>query len=366
MNLRVAIAFGTRPEVIKIAPVYMALVNEGIETYLLATAQHREMMDMMLDVFGLKPDVDMNIMTAGQTPNTVASKVFSKMEEVLKKLHVDILMVQGDTTTAMSSAIAAFHMGIKVAHIEAGLRSGDLYDPFPEEMNRRVIGVVSQYSFAPTKGAKENLLKEGVEESRIFLTGNTVVDALLYIKDNHNLSALRKNLVEEDGYILVTLHRRENWGQKMRNILLGLKRFSQETGMKIVFPVHRNPRVREVVSEVLGDFENAILTEPVDYMVFLSLLEGCKFVLTDSGGIQEEAPSFGKFVVVARNTTERPELLESGFGVLAGTSKEGVYEALKKALGFRSADSRNPFGDGKASLRIAKIVKGESVDEFRG
>ncbi len=359
--------FGTRPEVIKIAPVYLALKKAGIDIKLIATAQHREMMDMMLEVFGIKPDIDMNIMTKNQTPNTVASKVFENMEKALKEMGPDVLMVQGDTTTAMSSAIAAFHMGIKVAHIEAGLRSENLYDPFPEEMNRRVIGVVAEYNFAPTKKAKENLLKEGVSGNRIYITGNTVIDALKYINEKFNLESLRRGIIGQKDYVLVTLHRRENWGKKMREILLGLRDFSRETGMPIVFPVHKNPRVREVVEEVLGEFELATLLEPVDYVKFLSLLSDAKIVLTDSGGIQEEAPSFGKFVVVARNTTERPELIESGWGVLAGTERNSIKNALKEMTAKNPKNvSENPFGDGKASIRIAKIILGEDFEEFQG
>ncbi len=367
-EIKVAIAFGTRPEVIKIAPVYKELIKNGIEAYLIATAQHRDMMDMMLEVFDLKPDVDMNIMTHNQTPNMVASKVFDKMEKVLKEISPDVLLVQGDTTTAMTSTIVSFHMGIRVGHIEAGLRSGNLYDPFPEEMNRRVIGVVSEYNFAPTKRAYENLKKEGIDEERLYLTGNTVVDAIHYIKESQDLESLRNKIVKSDRYILVTLHRRENQGEKMRNILKGLKRFSEDFNMEIVFPVHKSPNVRKVVYEVLEDYERAKLLEPVNYIEFLSLLDGAEYVLTDSGGIQEEAPSFGKFVVVARNTTERPELIESGWGILAGTKEDSIYNSLKKIheMSKNLYDKRNPFGDGKASERIVKILKGEKYEEFKG
>ncbi len=357
-------AFGTRPEVIKIAPVYTELKDRGVDVKLVATAQHREMMDMMLRVFEMDPDVDMDLMTTGQTPNTVASKVLAEMEKVLREIQPDIVLVQGDTTSAMTSALAAFHMGIEVGHIEAGLRSGSLRDPFPEEMNRRVIDVLSDLAFAPTRKAKENLLSEGVEEKRIFVTGNTVVDALNSIRAKIDLGEIRP--LDLEGYILVTMHRRENWGERMRSALKGLRRFSEESGMRVVFPVHRNPRVREVVFEVLGDFELAHLMEPVNYVTFLSLLEGCSFVMTDSGGIQEEAPSFGKFVVVARETTERPELIESGWGILAGTDEDKIYEALKIATKFKPSGRKNPFGDGMASKRIADIILGKETDEFEG
>ena len=353
---------------IKIAPIYKELVKYGIETYLIATAQHRDMMDMMLEVFGLKPDIDMNIMTHNQTLNMVASKVLDKMERVLRNIMPDVLLVQGDTTTAMASSIAAFHLGIKVGHIEAGLRSGNLYDPFPEEMNRRVIGVVSDYNFAPTRKAFENLKKEGIDEKRLYLTGNTVVDSLHYIKSNYDLKSLRNKIVKSNKYILVTLHRRENQGEKMRNILKGLKKFSEDFDIDIVFPVHKNPNVRKVVYEILDGYEKANLLEPVNYIEFLSLLDGAEYVLTDSGGIQEEAPSFGKLVVVARNTTERPELIESGWGILAGTKEDSVYNALEKVykMSKNSYDRKNPFGDGKSSERIVKILQGEKYEEFKG
>ena len=357
--MRVAIAFGTRPEVIKIALVYFELKRRGIDVLLIATAQHREMMDMMLEVFKIKPDVDMNIMVHNQTLNYVASEVFKKMEEVFKEKKVDILLVQGDTTTAMASAMAAFHMGIKVGHIEAGLRSGRIRDPFPEEMNRRVIDTFADYAFAPTKRAKENLEREGVERERIFVTGNTVVDALNMISKN-----IPK--VKENDYILVTMHRRENIGKNMEDVLKALKDFSKEVGIKIVFPVHKNPKVREIVFKILGNCKNAELMEPVNYLEFLKLLKFCRFVVTDSGGVQEEAPSFGKFVVVVRNTTERPELIESGWGTLAGTSVEEVKEALKMALNFSKSGRKNPFGDGRASERIVDILTKGKTEEFEG
>ncbi len=357
--MKVALAFGTRPEVIKIAPVYFELKRRGVDTLLIATAQHREMMDMMLEVFKMEPDVDMNIMVHNQTLNYVASEVIKRMEEVLKKARTDVLLVQGDTTTAMASAMAAFHMGIKVGHVEAGLRSGRIRDPFPEEMNRRVIDVFADYAFAPTKRARENLEREGVEKERIFVTGNTVVDALKMI-------SMGTSQTEKSDYILVTMHRRENIGEKMENVLRALKEFSREKGIGIVFPVHKNPKVREIVFRILRDCENANLMDPVNYMEFLKLLKDCRFVVTDSGGVQEEAPSFGKFVVVTRDTTERPELIESGWGILAGTSIEGVKNALEKALNFSKSGKRNPFGDGRASERIADILTKGKTEEFEG
>jgi len=266
--------------------------------------------------------------------------------------------VQGDTTTAMASAIAAFNMGIKVGHIEAGLRSGNLYDPFPEEMNRRVIDQLSELMFAPTQRARQTLLSEGFEDNRIIVTGNTVVDAQMYVLEHFDLSGIRKRIIEHDNYFLVTLHRRENIGERMRNVLRAMRRFSQETGLEIVFPVHKNPKVRQIVDEELGDFKLARLIEPVDYVTSTALIQGAHFVATDSGGIQEEAPTFKKLVVVCRETTERPEVIDSHFGILAGTSEKDVYDALRTAIEMNAPDLPNPFGDGNASQRILSAIVG--------
>jgi len=365
-TLRVVVVVGTRPEAIKMAPVYLNLRSIGENVVLIATAQHREMMDMMLEVFDMKPDYDLNVMRKNQSLNYIASAVLEKVEGVLMELDPDVVLVQGDTTTAMAVALASFHMGIKVGHVEAGLRSGNLRDPFPEEMNRRIIDVLAEYAFAPTRRAVNNLLNEGVERGRIHLVGNTVVDALDYVSRNYDLDSIAKTLVGEDPYMLVTLHRRENIGSKMKNVLKALRRFALDTGLKVVFPVHRNPRVRSRVYDVLGDLKNAVLMEPVNYVNFLALLKECVFVLTDSGGIQEEAPSFGKFVVVARETTERPELIESGWGILAGTDEEKVYSAMKRALEFEPKGRVNPFGDGMASKRIVDIILEGEYEPFEG
>lgn len=353
--------FGTRPEVIKVAPVYLYFKNLGEKTIAVATAQHREMMDMMTSVFDIKPQYDLNIMTQNQSLNAIVARVMERLEPVLIKEKPDIVFVQGDTTTAFSACLCAFHLSIPVAHIEAGLRSGDLYDPFPEELNRRLIDVSCKYLFAPTKKAKENLLKEGIEENRIFVVGNTVIDALQLIRKRIDMTSVRKKLVDSDGYILMTLHRRENIGERMRSILRATADFVQKNGIRVVFPVHKNPKVRQIVEEEVGRNQYFILIEPVDYLHFLSLLDGARFVVTDSGGVQEEAPSFGKFVVVTRQTTERPELIEAGLGVLAGTSQESVYDALSKANGKNINLLENPFGDGKTSERIYKIIRGDTT-----
>jgi UDP-N-acetylglucosamine 2-epimerase (non-hydrolysing) len=351
--------FGTRPEVIKIAPVYLYFKKTGEKVLSVATAQHREMMDMMVDVFKMQPDYDLNIMSHNQSLNRIVALIMEKLEPIFIKEKPDIVFVQGDTTTAFTSALCAFHLSIPVAHIEAGLRSGNLFDPFPEELNRKLIDVTSSYMFAPTKRAMQNLLSEGIEKKRIFVVGNTVVDALQLIKRKLDLTLLRKDIVNFDKYILLTLHRRENIGERMRSILRAVASFAKENKIEVIFPVHKNPKVREIVNQEVGSCENFRLIEPVDYFHFLSLLDGAKFVVTDSGGIQEEAPSFGKFVVVTRETTERPELIESNMGILAGTCYEKVYAALAKANGITLNDIANPFGDGKASQRIHKIVRGD-------
>jgi len=355
---------GTRPEVIKVAPVYKKFKETFKNVFLLATAQHREMMDMMLELFEIKPDVDMNLMEKDQTLNSFSSKVLSKIDQVLDAMKPDIVFVQGDTTTALMVALASFHRGISVAHIEAGLRSHDLRDPFPEEMNRKLIDDISEHLFAPTENSRKNLLKEGIDERRIHLVGNTVVDSLEMIKNRYDLSRVRENTLKGiDDYILVTLHRRESWGEPMKRILRAIKRFMRSTNLKIVFPVHKNPKVRKVAHDILNGTP-AVLLEPVDYVTFLALLEGSRFVLTDSGGVQEEAPSFGKFVVVARDKTERPELIENGLGILVGKDEESVYRGMMDALNKRMDRCVNPFGDGKASKRILDFFKEGSFEPF--
>lgn len=349
---------GTRPEVIKVAPVYKFFLKMGEEAFVVATAQHREMMDMMLDVFEMEAKYDLNVMTHDQTLDDVVASIMQRLPKILKGEKPDILLVQGDTTTALASALCAFHWRIPVAHIEAGLRSHELYDPFPEEMNRRVIDVVSSYLFAPTIRAKENLTREGIEENRIHVVGNTVVDALETIREKFDLHEIRSRIIPFEKYILLTLHRRENIGERMVSILTGVANFAKEHNVRVVLPVHKNPKVRQIVFETAGKNEHFFLMEPVDYVTFLALLEGCWFVVTDSGGVQEEAPSFGKFVVVARRTTERPELIESGFGLLAGTDEESIHRAMISAIEVQLDSTGNPFGDGRASERIWKILRG--------
>lgn len=355
--MHIGIIFGTRPEIIKVAPVYLKAKEMGISTDFICTGQHREMVDMMKDIFAIDSDYDMNIMTKDQTLNDVTYKVVMEFDKLSKEKHYDWIFVQGDTTTAMATAIAAFNRGIKVGHIEAGLRSGNLYDPFPEEMNRRVIDQVSEKLFAPTKHAKDTLLRENFPEERIVITGNTVIDAQLYVIQKFDLESVRKKFIDHTNYFVVTLHRRENIGERMKNILKAIRRFSEEKKIEFIFPVHKNPKVREIVYSELDGCKYARLVEPVNYLEMTALLKDCKFVASDSGGLQEEAPTFKKFVVVCRETTERPEVIESGFGVHAGTSVEDVYTNLNKALEFVPGDRENPFGDGKASERILNAIK---------
>lgn len=354
--MKFAIVFGTRPEIIKLAPLFIKGKEMGVDVKFVCTGQHREMVDMMKGVFNVESDFDMGVMTPNQTPNAVASKVFERFEEYAKAERFDWVLVQGDTTTAMAVALAAFNLGMRVGHVEAGLRSGCPRDPFPEEMNRRVIDQVSDILFAPTRKAELRLLKEGFDSSRIRVTGNTVVDAQLFVAERFELESFRNRVTDQENYFLVTLHRRENIGERMRGILRAIRRFSSETGLHFVLPVHKNPNVRKIVLEEVGDFEFAQLVDPVDYVTLQALLKFARFVATDSGGIQEEAPTFGKFVVVCRETTERPELLEEGFGVLAGTEERSVYFHLHSALSVQVPRKRNPFGDGKASERIWRAL----------
>ncbi|MCX7653878.1 MAG: UDP-N-acetylglucosamine 2-epimerase (non-hydrolyzing) [Fervidobacterium sp.] len=354
--MRIGIIFGTRPEIIKVAPVYLKAREMGIDADFICTGQHREMVDMMKDIFGIDSDYDMSIMTQNQTLNEIAYKVIAEFEKLLKEKNYDWIFVQGDTTTAMAASIAAFNRRIKVGHIEAGLRSGNLYDPFPEEMNRRVIDQVSEKLFAPTQHAMNTLLKENFSIKRIIVTGNTVVDAQMYVIEKFDLDSVRRKFIEHTNYFVVTLHRRENIGERMRNILRAIRKFSEERKIEFIFPVHKNPKVREIVYNELDGCRYAHLIEPINYLEMTALLKDCLFVASDSGGLQEEAPTFKKFIVVCRETTERPEVIESGFGVLAGTNVEHVYISLNRALEFVPGDKMNPFGDGKASERILNAI----------
>ena len=355
-----AVVFGTRPEAVKLAPVVHALRAEpGIETRVVVTAQHREMLDQTLAVFGLTPDVDLDLMKAGQSLTELTARALTALTAAFERERPDFVLVQGDTTTVFAGALAAFYARVPVGHVEAGLRSGDLYDPFPEEVNRQLATVLATLHFAPTERARGNLRASGVSDDRIVLTGNTVIDALQYVAARLPAPEVR------DGRrtILMTAHRRENWGEPIRRICRGVREvIDARPDVAVVFPMHRNPIVREAAEAELGGHPRVELREPADYTEMVGLERACYLALTDSGGLQEELPTLGKPVLVLRETTERPEAVEAGCARLIGTSREAVVANLLELLDDRAAYERmarvaNPFGDGKASERIVAAVR---------
>ncbi len=382
-KLKVMTVFGTRPEAIKMAPIVTELCkhSDKTESVVTVTAQHREMLDQVLNLFRIKPDYDLNIMSAGQTLFDITNRVLSGLNEVLSKVQPDIVLVHGDTTTTFAGALAAYYKQISVGHVEAGLRTGNKYSPYPEEMNRKLTGALADLHFAPTQTSRKNLLKENVNPEKIFVTGNTVIDALFEtVKPDFKFS---DELLENIDYknkriILVTTHRRENLGEPMRHIYKALKELTEEfSDVEIVFPVHKNPKVREVVNEELGGLEKVHLTDPLDYEPFANLMNRATLILTDSGGVQEEAPALGRPVLVLRDTTERPEAVEAGTVRLIGTDREKVYGAAKILLTDKEeykkmSESRNPYGDGFAAKRIVRALLwnygliDERPEEFSG
>ncbi len=361
MKKRIALIFGTRPEAIKMAPVYLALKNSSLEPIVIATAQHREMLDQILNLFKIKPDYDLNIMKERQSLSGLTSRLTAKIDEVYKKENFSATLVQGDTTSTFVGSLVSFYHKIPVGHVEAGLRTDNIYNPFPEEVNRRLNSVISTYHYTPTEKAKENLLKENTNEQNILVTGNTVIDALLCTlkEKSERLKKIREKLgIENTKYILMTMHRRENWGKPMKDVMKAVKEILYEKkDYKLLFPVHLNPAVREIVYEELKGHENIILTDPLDYLPFISVMERAQLILTDSGGIQEEAPSLGIPTLVLRETTERPEAIEGGTAKLVGTDKEKVKKEALLLLNDekeykKMSGMNNPFGDGKASERI--------------
>lgn len=362
---RIVVVYGTRPEAIKLAPVIMELrkVSE-FETVIVVTAQHRELLDMMNTIFGITPDVDLDLMKERQSLEDLSSRALKKLSELFDDLRPDLVVVQGDTTTAFIAALASFYKRVPVAHVEAGLRTNNRYSPFPEEINRRLISHLATFHFAPTKKAVDNLAQEGIKEN-VWITGNTVVDALFWMvneKKEELEKAFLRVLPGFDGktrLLLLTMHRRENWGEPMRRALTALKNLIEgRNDFLVVYPVHPNPAVKKVAYEVLEDVSNVFLTNPLDYLSLIAVMSKSYAVLTDSGGIQEEAPSFRVPVLVLRDTTERPELIESGFGKLVGTDPETIKSELKVLLngGFSVSGEKNPFGDGKASKRIVEVL----------
>lgn len=354
--------FGTRPEAIKMAPVIKELKKHPeFETKVCVTAQHREMLDQVMDLFQLHADYDLNIMAKGQTLYDITARVLRGLQEVFEKERPDYVLVHGDTTTTFTAALAAFYAQIPVGHVEAGLRTGNLASPFPEEANRQLTGVLTRYHFAPTETARQNLLRENKKDDHIFVVGNTVIDALLAtVKKDYTFEDKEIEAIEEHKrVILVTTHRRENLGAPMHHVYRALRRLVDDVpDTEIVFPVHRNPLVREAVSEELEGHPRIHLVEPMEYEPFTNLMARSTIVLTDSGGIQEEAPSLGKPVLVLRDTTERPEAVEAGTVALVGTDEEKIYNTAYKLLtdeaAYKSmAEAVNPYGDGKSAARIA-------------
>lgn len=366
-KIKVMTVFGTRPEAIKMAPVVLELKKypDLITPIVAVTAQHRDMLDQVLNLFNIKPDYDLNIMAQGQTLFDITTKAMNGLNEVLSKEKPDIVLVHGDTTTTFAGALAAYYHETAVGHVEAGLRTYNKYSPFPEEMNRKLTGAIADLHFAPTDTASGNLKAEGTKEDKIFVTGNTVIDALhKTVTDDFKFDDEKIANIDYENkrIILVTTHRRENLGEPMRHVYKALKDIVNEfDDVEIVFPVHKNPKVREVVNEELGNIKAVHLIDPLDYEPFANLMHRAFLVLTDSGGIQEEAPSLGKPVLVLRDTTERPEAVKAGTVKLIGTERQKVYEETKYLLTDhdeyqRMANTCNPYGDGKASKRIIEAI----------
>ncbi|MEO1927626.1 MAG: UDP-N-acetylglucosamine 2-epimerase (non-hydrolyzing) [Nautiliaceae bacterium] len=363
--------FGTRPEAIKMAPVIKKLKETNIfDVKICVTAQHREMLDEVLKIFEITPNYDLNIMKKNQDLYDITSNVLLNLKDVFDDFKPDLIMVHGDTTTTFSASLAAFYQKIDIAHIEAGLRSGNIYSPYPEEANRKMTSVLAKYHFAPTLKAKENLTKEGVSEKNIVVTGNTVIDSLLWMvekieKDSELKEKILKrlNFSFDSKFILVTGHRRENFGKGFLNICEALKEIAlKHKDINIVYPVHLNPNVREPVNKILKGIENIKLIEPLNYLEFVYLMSKSYLILTDSGGVQEEAPSLNKPVLVMRDTTERPEGIEAGCLKLVGTDKEKIIKEVEKLLNDKNeydkmSKCKNPYGDGKASDRIVKFLR---------
>lgn len=370
MKTKNLILFGTRPEAIKMAPLVKEFQrdSDSFITKVCVTAQHREMLDQVLEFFEIQPHYDLDLMKPGQNLYNLTADIIVQLREVLEEFQPDYVYVHGDTTTTMAGSIAAFYSGAKVCHVEAGLRTHNKYSPFPEEINRQVTGRIADIHFAPTKTSKENLLKEHIEEESILVTGNTVIDALLKSveKVNENPSELIKALQQQIGeseVILVTGHRRENHGAGFERICKALKRIAQErTDMMIIYPVHLNPKVQEPVNRILGDIENIMLIDPLAYQDFIWLMNRAKLIITDSGGVQEEAPSLGKPVLVMRDTTERPEAVEAGTVILVGTDTDKIVAETLDLLNNQDrfeemSKLHNPYGDGKACERIVVHIR---------
>ncbi|WP_443687577.1 non-hydrolyzing UDP-N-acetylglucosamine 2-epimerase [Phascolarctobacterium faecium] len=370
-KIKLMTVFGTRPEAIKMCPLVLEMQKypDFIEPIVAVTAQHREMLDQVLQLFAIKPDYDLNIMTAGQTLYDVTGRALAGLKDVLAEAQPDMVLVHGDTTTTFVGALASFYAQIPVGHVEAGLRTGNKFSPYPEEMNRKLTGAIADIHFAPTSTSKNNLLKENIDLAAIVVTGNTVIDALqTTVKADYRFtdSGLQKALAGGKRLILVTTHRRENLGEPMRHVYQALRKvLENHPDVEAIFPVHKNPKVREIVDEELGKLAQVHLIEPLDYEPFANLMAKVDIVLTDSGGIQEEAPALGKPVLVLRDTTERPEAVDAGTVKLVGTAYDDVLRETSLLLDdskyYQSmAEAANPYGDGRACERIIRKILHEN------
>ncbi|MDO6230636.1 UDP-N-acetylglucosamine 2-epimerase (non-hydrolyzing) [Streptococcus parasanguinis] len=376
-KLKIMVVFGTRPEAIKMAPLVLELQKqkEVIETITVVTAQHRQMLDQVLETFNIVPDYDLDIMGKSQTLLDITSKILNQLDPVIKKEKPDMVLVHGDTTTTFAASLVAFYNQVRIGHVEAGLRTFDKYSPYPEEMNRQMTDDLADLYFAPTGESKTNLLKENHPESSIVVTGNTAIDALkLTVQEDYHHEVLDQ-LDPDKKVILVTMHRRENQGQPMRAVFGALREMvDQEPTIEVVYPVHLSPAVQEAANDLLGEHDRIHLIEPLDVLDFHNLASRSYFIMSDSGGVQEEAPSLGKPVLVLRDTTERPEGVKAGTLKLVGTDPAVVKTTMTELLSNESlylemANARNPYGDGKASERIVQAIKhyfgqGEAAEEF--
>ncbi|MBR5388093.1 MAG: UDP-N-acetylglucosamine 2-epimerase (non-hydrolyzing) [Clostridia bacterium] len=361
---KIMLVFGTRPEAIKMCPLVNELKKrQSIKTIVCVTGQHRQMLDQVLDTFKVRPDYDLSIMKQGQTLFDITTRILDLIKAILEEVKPDIVLVHGDTTTSFVTALACFYLQIPVGHVEAGLRTYNIYSPYPEEFNRQAVGIISRYNFAPTELAKQNLIKEGKDPRTIYVTGNTVIDAMAHtVRDNYTHPEL--DWAGKSRFILITAHRRENLGEPMHNMFRAIRRVLDEhPDVKAIYPIHMNPTVRQAAKEELGNCAQIHIIEPIEVVDCHNFEARCYLCLTDSGGIQEECPSYGKPVLVMRNTTERPEGVQAGTLKLVGTNEETIYEWFTKLLDDKEeynkmAHAANPYGDGHACERIADILEG--------
>ena len=373
--MKILSVFGTRPEAIKMAPVVKALAEDpSFDAKVCVTAQHRQMLDQVLELFAIQPDFDLDLMKADQTLGDITGNVLHGMEGIFAQWQPDMVLVHGDTTTTLAAALSSYYAKVPVGHVEAGLRTGDKYSPWPEEMNRHLAGALADVHFSPTEKARENLLHEGIAPESIHVTGNTVIDALLTVEERIRSDADLRGRLErhfpfldpQKYLVLVTGHRRENFGSGFENICQAIATLARRDDVQVVYPVHLNPHVQEPVRRILSDLSNVFLLKPQDYLSFVYLMHRCTLVLTDSGGIQEEAPSLGKPVLVMRDTTERPEALEAGTALLVGTDRARIIREVSRLLdapeAYRTmAEAHNPYGDGTAARRIATFLKERGI-----